>query len=154
MDDPVLLAVQRFMDAVETRLTEHDTEIRGALTELRGVLTEIQTRAASLPTEGPPGKDGKDGKNGRDGVDGKSGEKGERGADGVATLEQIEAIVEKRFADVQVRNLADTYQGVYKPGETYTRGVLTTWGGSLWLALAETTKKPGETPDWRLVVKK
>jgi len=79
---------------------------------------------------------------------------GENGADGIPTIEDVEAVVERRVADINVRTFADTYKGVYKPGELYTRGVLTTWGGSLWLSLADTKNKPGENGDWKLVVKK
>lgn len=151
-DDPVLQAVQRFMDAVEERLSAHTTEIRG-------LLTTLETRAASLPTEGPPGKDGKDGvdgKNGIDGKDGKDGTPGERGADGIATVEQIEAIVEQRAAAFQSRTLADAFQGVYDPSKTYTRGQLVVWGGQTWLSMddAKERARPGESPEWRLLVKK
>lgn len=133
---------------------------------------------------GPPGKDGANGKDGVDGKDGKDGapgigERGERGADGlngkdgapslvpgpkgdpgergkdgIATREEIVEIVEQRVADINVRTFADTYQGVYEPNRTYTRGLLTTWGGSLWLSKADTKTKPGESPDWQLIVKK
>lgn len=108
---------------------------------------------------GPQGERGADGLNGRDGADslvpGPQGPKGERGADGIATREEIESIVERRMADLQVRTFADVYQGVFEPGREYTRGVLATWGGSLWLSQTETRNKPGDgNPDWKLVVKK
>lgn len=209
-DDPVLTAVQRFMDAVEVRLQKPVDDVRSAL-------AEIQTRAAM---SGPPGergepgpagtngsngvdgKDGRDGKDGergapgergadglghdgRDGKDGKDGalgergpqgergadglagrdgaastvpgprgEPGERGADGIATLEELDARIEARFAELQVRTFADVYQGVFEPDKLYTRGLLATWGGSLWLSLNETRSKPGENGDWRLVAKR
>lgn len=103
--------------------------------------------------DGAPGKDGERGIDGVDGRDGKDGINGRDGADGVATRSEIESIVEARYADVQVRSFADIYQGVYENGKQYTRGVLTTWGGSLWLAQSDTEKRPGETPDWKLIVK-
>lgn len=109
---------------------------------------------------GAPGERGVDGTSGRDGAPGAPGtagtpgEKGERGADGIATREEIEAIVEHRYADTQVRTFADVYQGVYESTKLYTRGLLATWGGSLWLSQAETRSKPGENGDWKLVVKK
>jgi hypothetical protein len=53
-----------------------------------------------------------------------------------------------------VRTFADLYQGVFEPEKTYTRGLLATWGGSLWLSLAETRAKPGDNGDWKLVVKR
>lgn len=214
-DDPVLTAVQRFMDAVEVRLQKPADDVRSAL-------AEIQTRAAmSGPQgerglsgergepgpvgpqgeQGPPGVagpagdrgergvdgiaglSGRDGLAGRDGADstvpgpagpqgergadglagrdgaastvpGPQGERGERGADGIATLEELDARIEARFAELQVRTFADVYQGVFEPDKSYTRGLLTTWGGSLWLSLNQTRSKPGENDDWRLVVKR
>lgn len=154
--------------------------------ELRAEFEEILTRAAPKVIEGPPGKDGangidgKDGSNGKDGVDGKpgergtdgiigrdgkdglngtdgkSGEKGERGADGIATREEITSLIEDRFADVQVRSLADTWRGVWKAGETYKRGEVAQWDGSPWLALRDSKDvKPGTSgPDWNLFAKK
>lgn len=179
-DDPVLAAVQKFMDAVESRIQRQDTEIRS-------LRDELQTRSAP-PTvvEGPPGKDGRDGKdgadgkpgeNGKDGVDGKDGAPGERGADGlagrdgkdgidgrngadgIATREELESLVtsevSRAVADVQVRTFADIYTGTYQVGSTYTRGLLATWGGSLWLSNVQTTKKPGDNnADWTLIVKR
>lgn len=108
--------------------------------------------------DGVNGKDGRNGDPGKDGapsaIPGPKGDKGERGADGIATREELNAIVEQRFAEIQVRTFADVYQGVYENGRNYERGLLATWGGSLWLSQAETRSKPGESPDWRLVVKK
>ena len=110
------------------------------------------------PGIGERGADGLNGINGKDGasssVPGTKGDTGERGANGIATREELQDLVEARFADVQVRGFADIYKGVYKPGELYTRSSFTTWGGSLWLALVDTKAKPGENTDWRLVVKK
>lgn len=180
-DDPILVAVQKFMDAVEARMTAHKNEIRG-------MLDQLETRSAPKVIEGPPGKDGVPGKDGRDGVDGKDGapgtsgkdgaigergvdgingkdgapstvpgpkgDTGERGADGIATREEIHSAIEERVGEIQVRTFADIYQGVYENGRLYTRGLLATWGGSLWLSKVETRAKPGESPDWRLVVKK
>jgi hypothetical protein len=101
--------------------------------------------------KGEPGERGADGINGRDGA---PGEKGERGADGVATREEIESIIESRFADLQVRNLADSWRGVWRDNETYVRGAVAQWDGSPWLALKDTTAKPGTSTDWVLFAKK
>lgn len=155
-------------------------EVRSLQEELRSLRLQLETRAAQVVTgppgpagkDGEPGKDGKDGapgmkgeagpqgdkgmtgERGADGVQGRDGANGKDGADGLPTLEDVQAVVEKRVADVQVRTLADSYQGVYEHGKQYARGVLATWGGSLWLSLVETSAKPGENSDWRLVVKK
>jgi hypothetical protein len=82
------------------------------------------------------------------------GPKGERGADGIATASELDARIEARFSELQVRTFADVYQGVFEPDKAYTRGLLATWGGSLWLSLTETRSKPGENGDWKLIVKK
>lgn len=103
---------------------------------------------------GADGLQGRDGMPGRDGAAGEKGERGERGADGIATRAELDALIEARFAELQVRSFADVYQGVFEPGTLYARGRLATWGGSLWLSLNETKSKPGETEDWRLVVKR
>lgn len=153
-DDPVLAAVQKFMDAVEERLSRSDTELRGLATEVRGLLTELQTRAAEIPKEGPPGKDGADGKDGRDGIDGKPGEKGERGADGIATREEIQEIVKGEIIELQTRSLADAWVGVFQPGNAYKRGAIAQWDGTPWLALSDTNGTPGLSPDWKLFAKK
>lgn len=128
-------------------------QVERAKTELK----ETLTREAPKVIEGPPGKngvDGTNGKDGKDGADGKDGTPGVRGADGIATPDDLKQLAERVYADLQVRTFADIYRGVYKPGESYTRSNFTTWGGSLWLALTDTQSKPGETPDWKLVVKK
>lgn len=149
MSDPLEKAFDEFADAVEKRVT-------GLIEEVRGLRTQLETRAAPEPKviEGPPGKDGTNGIDGKDGKDGADGRPGERGADGIATREELQAEIEKLVAEINVRTFADIYKGVYKAGDIYTRGVLATWGGSLWLSLNETKAKPGETPDWRLIVKK
>jgi hypothetical protein len=177
-DDPVLAAVQRFMDAVEQRLAKRDEETRSLLATLetraaqhgpageRGLRGERGEPGPAGPqgepgpagAQGPAGERGErgaDGLAGRDGapsvVPGPQGERGERGADGIATLEELDARIEARFAELQVRTFADVYQGVFEPDKAhYARGLLTTWGGSLWLSLNDTRSKPGEmgTGSW------
>lgn len=102
-----------------------------------------------------PGPKGDAGERGADStIAGPKGDTGERGADGIATREEIVSIVEERAAVINVRTFADIYQGVYRPETLYGRGLLTTWGGSLFLAKVETRAKPGESNDWQLVVKR
>lgn len=43
--------------------------------------------------------------------------------------------------------------GQYKAG-SYQKGDGVTHGGSFWIAQSDTDSKPGESPDWRLAVKK
>lgn len=114
--------------------------------------------ALGVPGErGTDGLAGASGKDGRDGVDGRAGapgEKGERGVDGIATREEIEEIVEKRFADVQTRSLADYHKRTYEKGTSYKRGDLAVWDGTTWLAMSDTTAVPGTSPDWQQFAKK
>jgi hypothetical protein len=210
-DDPVLSAIQRFIDGVRTALAKQADEMRSLLTETRAALTELQTRSsqpvprgergeqgergergdagppgepgpqgpAGAPGErgadgingingrdgapgaqgergadglmgpqGPMGERGADGLSGRDGAPGPQGERGERGADGIATRAELDARIEARFAELQVRTFADVYQGVFEPDKVYARGLLTTWGGSLWLSLARHAIEAGR--EWRL----
>lgn len=124
-------------------------------------------------TDGKPGERGADGTNGKDGaigergvdglngkdgapstIPGPKGDTGQRGADGIATREELHSLIEERMGEIQVRTFADVYQGVYENGRTYERGQLVTWGGSLWLSQAEAKAKPGESAEWKLVVKK
>jgi hypothetical protein len=63
------------------------------------------------------------------------------------------AELEERIAAAKGFNLADVYYGVWQAG-IYERGSLVTHGGSLWIALASTEGRPGETDDWQLCVKR
>ena len=49
--------------------------------------------------------------------------------------------------------LADCYRGVWQPGE-HKRGSAVTWGGSLFIAQADTEAKPETSDDWKLAVKR
>ena len=174
------LEVRKLLPPLRSEIrAEYTEEIRGLraeILELRGAIP-TETRAVE-PTPGPkgdPGKDGRDGKDGTpgvgekgergiDGINGKDGapsttpgpkgDNGERGANGIATREEMAEAAKEIFADFQVRTFADVYRGVYKPDELYARGVLTTWGGSLFLAKSDTKDKPGESASWQLVVKR
>lgn len=112
---------------------------------------------------GPPGKDGEDGADGEDGKhadpavpgkDGKDGQDGADGQDGVGTVEEIEAIVARHVTDLQVRTIADFWQGVYKPGTLYERSAIVQWDGQPWLAVATTSAQPGTTQEWKLLARK
>ncbi len=47
------------------------------------------------------------------------------------------------------------YGGTHETSKAYSRGVLVTRQGSLWLSLRDTTSTPGESGgDWKLVVKR
>lgn len=104
---------------------------------------------------GSPGEKGLDGKNGRDGIDGLGFDDihvqydGERGF--TFTFQQGERV--KTFGSFMLP--VPIYRGVYKPGQSYERGDVTTWGGSMWHCWETTTMKPGEgSKAWQLAVKK
>lgn len=59
-----------------------------------------------------------------------------------------EKVVEKTIA---VPVMLD--RGVYRTGQAYEKGDAVTFGGSVWVAQAETTERPGTGPGWRLAVK-
>lgn len=128
---------------------------------------------------GPAGRDGRDGAagangdkgldglNGRDGVDGTHGKDGRDGLgfDDLSVLHDGERGFTFRFqrGDVvkdftfSIPALLD--RGVYVEGRTYEPGDVVTWGGSMWIAKAETTARPDEhvaegARAWRLSVKR
>jgi hypothetical protein len=103
---------------------------------------------------GPPGEPGRDGADGKDGADGAPGEPGERGEDGIATREELDAIVEARFVDVQSRSLIDLHAGTWTRGETYTRGAIVAWDGGSWIAKRETLTAPGTDDSWQILAKR
>ena len=70
----------------------------------------------------------------------------------VARLAAAEAELEKLKA-APPPTLVDSYAGTWHPRE-HQRGNTVTWGGSLWLAMRDTTSKPGGGDDWKLVVKR
>jgi hypothetical protein len=104
-------------------------------------------------TDGAPGERGADGLNGRDGT---PGERGERGADGIATREELDSLIEARFAEVQTRTFADIYRGTFDPKQgIYARGLTTTYDGSLWLSERDTDRQPGTIDSgWKLITKR
>lgn len=151
-DSPQYIAFREFARAtIALEVMKATQPLQDEVRSLRG---QLESRGTPQVIEGPAGKDGADGKDGRDGRDGKDGDPGERGADGIATMEQIEEIAQRAVAELHVRTFADLYQGVYQPGQEYARSQMTTWGGSLFLAQVDTRSKPGESPDWKMIVKR
>ena len=72
-------------------------------------------------------------------------------------LEKRVAILERCLAErdpSSTKSLADAYRGTYLAGTKYARGELLTHGGSLWLCMSDTQAVPGDSSDWRLVVKR
>ena len=121
--------------------------------------------------DGIAGEPGAPGRDGRDGLPGVAGAQGERGRDGMDGKDGLGFQSARQFEDDEhfcieflqgdevVRKftfkkptLADYHCGPYRGGEAYRRGQCATYGGSTFLCLRETTKKP-ETEDWQLIVK-
>lgn len=112
--------------------------------------------------DGLAGLAGRDGKDGAPGVHGKDGAPGRDGVgfDDLSVLHDGGRTVTLRFtrADV-VKEFPLTfavplYQGVYKDTIAYHQGDAVTFGGSVWIARAETQDKPGEgATAWQLAVK-
>ena len=78
----------------------------------------------------------------------------------VARLEEILlrllpviGLIEKRLAALENRAPLE-YFGTWEAGPTYQRGSACTLGGSLWIALRETSERPnGPDSGWKLAVK-
>lgn len=62
--------------------------------------------------------------------------------------ERIEALEAR-----EERTLADCYQGGHSPNTTYKRGAVISHAGGLWLAMSQTSERPGSTPAWRLILR-
>ena len=88
----------------------------------------------------------------------------------IAKLEQRLAQIERREVDLvdplealaariealevrEQKSLPDAFQGPWLPQRTYKRGALVQRDGSAWIALADTSEKPGQGEGWRLLVK-
>jgi hypothetical protein len=122
--------------------------------------------AALVPAgrDGPPGAPGRPGARGEDGIDGKDGIHGSSGVsiDSIR-VEHVEGRKQKLIATksdgseqevpfVMEGMLLDC--GIHKTGSAYESGDVVTRGGSYWVAKKQTIGTPGESPDWRLVVKR
>ena len=124
--------------------------------------------------DGRDGKDGKDGRDGQDGKDGAPGAAGEKGQDGRPgadgfSLEDFQVAYDGERTltlsfvrgELMKSNILTLpvllYRGVFQEGQTYAAGDVVTWGGSSWVAKAETTAKPGLASEasraWQLAIK-
>lgn len=68
--------------------------------------------------------------------------------------ERLDAL-SRRIAELEAGgpNLANCFRGTWQPG-SFERGSIVVWEGSLWLALRDTSAKPGTGDDFRLIVKR
>ncbi len=99
-----------------------------------------------------PGPQGKQGIPGRDGL----------GFDAIETIDDDDfgfklvsggQVVKECRWRKPVANMADAYRGVWKAGD-YRRGEVVTYGGSSFLAKADTKDKPEQSDAWVLWVKR
>lgn len=110
--------------------------------------------------DGLPGLPGRDGKDGKDGKDGESivGPPGKDGKDGIG-LKELRFDGERTWTFInetgeysfKIPNIL--YRGIWKPGK-YERSDVTNWDGSGWVALVDTSEKPGASKDWQLFTKR
>ena len=64
--------------------------------------------------------------------------------------------LEERIAALEAerhKSLADAFQGPWLPRATYLRGALVQHGNAAWLAVEDTSAKPGEGEGWRLLLR-
>lgn len=145
------------IEQIQARLNALLTE---AFQPLGARLQALEERLAALPPP-MPGRDGRDGLRGEDGKDGKDGEAGfsledfsaETSEDGrTLTLRFQRGELKKEF-NLKLR--AMNYRMIWEQG-TYQQDDVVTLGGSSWIAMRETTERPG-TPGvdtgWKLMIK-
>jgi len=114
--------------------------------------------------DGQPGVPGRDGKDGADGLDGKDGAAGLDGLgfddlsldyDGERTITfRLQRGEQVKHYPIKLPILLD--RGVWRSREApYEKGDGVSWGGSLWIAQADTRSKPDTGgSEWRLAVKR
>lgn len=121
--------------------------------------------------QGPPGERGDKGERGERGEAGPAGEQGprgeqgERGPDGFG-FDDMDVAAEGRTVTIafdkgdqrqefDLKWPVPVYRNVYKPGESYEKGDMVSFGGSVWHCEADTTDKPDAgTAAWSLAVKR
>jgi hypothetical protein len=112
---------------------------------------DIHTRL--LSTFDKP-KDGQDGVDGKDGADGLGFDDLRVEHDGERAFTFIHERGERR-KEFTFKLPVVLERGVYKADRTYDRGDAVTCDGSYWIAQKDAPSgKPGQSPDWRLAVKK
>jgi hypothetical protein len=106
---------------------------------------------------GPQGEKGLDGSHGKDGKDGRDGLDG-FGFDDLDLVHDERGVFFKftrgdRVKEFRVPTIYD--RGVWREQKQYFAGDGVSYGGSFWIAQADTTEKPGiGVTKWRLAVKK
>lgn len=103
--------------------------------------------------DGTNGQDGERGKDGRDGADGLGVEDLTVDYDGERTwtVRFVRGEIVRTF-DIKMAALLD--RGIWKNGETFEKGDVVSFGGSMFIAQSDTTDKPETSTAWRLAVKR
>jgi hypothetical protein len=110
---------------------------------------------------GVPGPQGDKGMDGKDGINGKDGANGIHGKDGIDGLgfEDLDFAFDEHGRLLLKFSRGDrvksavvpsvVYHGIWEP-RAYVLGTTVTQKGNLWIAVKDTSDKPGESSDWRL----
>lgn len=134
--------------------------VAGALLDNAGQLVvtlsngTLQPLGVVVGSKGEPGKDGRDGKDGSDGV----------GFDDLSVEQESDRTMAfvfrqgERVKSFPVTFPVQIHRGVFDVTKTYERGDCSTWSGSTWQAIRQTSGlKPGDGPSektgWLLVTK-
>ncbi len=73
----------------------------------------------------------------------------------IRSIEQAALVRIEALEKAGNQTLADSFKGTWQPGNSYERGSLVVWEGSLWIAMSgDTAAKPGSGDDFRLVTKR
>jgi len=151
--------------------------LRAALDLGQRALAEIRALARLPGPRGEPGPEGKCGPAGEKGEKGDAGAKGEPGRN-ASDLNYLQNYAGEQVARAlktatvttpdggrtlrwtigdtvhEIKTALVLDAGVWKEGQTYVPGDAVTLGGSLFIAQASTTAKPGKSQDWRLAVRR
>lgn len=101
------------------------------------------------------GKDGAAGKDGRDGVDGFKLDDFEAVLDADGRTVSLTLVSGDRKSQKQLKFPVVLDRGVFGEDTKYQKGDGVTFGGSFWISQKDDPQgKPGQSPDWRLAVKK
>jgi len=158
--DDHLGRIEQRLAAVESRQPENGDPgpagkdgigLAGALIDKDGILHLTLTDGTITKLGCVVGKDGDPGKDGKDGVGFEHLDVVQDGERGMI----LRFTCEDEVKEFPIRLYGFIDRGVFKTSEKYTIGDAVSWGGSLWIAIRDTTnEKPDRTPDaWRLAVK-
>jgi len=124
-------------------------DVKRQLGETRLLLATYEARP---PVPGPPGEPGPAGAQGDPGADGVGFDDLQVDFDGDRTIALAFVRGDERKAFPIVLPFL-RYQGVFAQGTAYQVGDVVTHSGSAWHCQVETDRTPGNSDDWRLMVK-